>query len=305
MSLLLSIFASDILPVFCVAAVGFILARRFDANVVTLSRVSFYALSPCLVFTTLVRSQIGGAAFGRMALFCVLVTAAMGLAARLAAIPLRLDRRTLSAFLLVVMFSNGGNYGLPVVLFAFGQEALSYATVYFVTGAVLLYTVGVFLAAAGHRSVSNALVNITRVPAIYGVLGASVVLVAGVPVPLPIMRPIELMNDAALPIMMLVFGMQLDRARAPEQPAAVAVAVGLSLLVAPVVGLSLAWTMGLAGPALSAGIIQASMPAAVVTTILALEFDVAPTFVTSVVFLSTLLSPLTLTVLIAYVRSLT
>ena len=64
-----------------------------------------------------------------MALFCVLLTAAMGLAAWLTAIPLRLDRQTLSSFLLVVMFSNSGNYALPVVLFAFGREALGYASV--------------------------------------------------------------------------------------------------------------------------------------------------------------------------------
>jgi predicted permease len=44
------------------------------------------------------------------------------------------------------------------------------------------------------------------------------------------------------------------------------------------------------------------MPVAVVTTILALEFDVAPAFVTSVVFASTVLSPLTLTPLIAYLQ---
>jgi predicted permease len=44
------------------------------------------------------------------------------------------------------------------------------------------------------------------------------------------------------------------------------------------------------------------MPTAVVTTILALEYDVLPVFVTSVVLLATLLSPLTLTVLIAYLQ---
>jgi predicted permease len=42
------------------------------------------------------------------------------------------------------------------------------------------------------------------------------------------------------------------------------------------------------------------MPVAVITTIIALEFDVAPAFVTSTVFVSTLLSPLTLTPLLAY-----
>jgi predicted permease len=42
------------------------------------------------------------------------------------------------------------------------------------------------------------------------------------------------------------------------------------------------------------------MPVAVITTILALEFELAPEFVTSAVFISTLASPLTLTPLIAY-----
>jgi predicted permease len=60
----------------------------------------------------------------------------------------------------------------------------------------------------------------------------------------------------------------------------------------------------MAGPARQAAVLQASMPTAVVTTILALEFDVAPTFVTSTVFVTTVLSPLTLTVLIAYLRGL-
>jgi predicted permease len=44
------------------------------------------------------------------------------------------------------------------------------------------------------------------------------------------------------------------------------------------------------------------MPSAVITTILAVEFDVAPTLVTNVVFMTTLISPFTLTMLIAYLR---
>ncbi|MBM3821059.1 MAG: hypothetical protein FJW14_18865 [Acidimicrobiia bacterium] len=67
----------------------------------------------------------------------------------------------------------------------------------------------------------------------------------------------------------------------------------------PAIAIALASAL-LAGPAFQAGVLQASMPAAIVTTIIALEFDVAPRFVTSVVFLSTLLSPITLTGLIAW-----
>ena len=73
--------------------------------------------------------------------------------ARLAAIPLRLDRASLSAFLLVVVCSNSGNYGLPVALLAFGREALTFASVYFVSSAIFSYTGGVLLAASGRRSI--------------------------------------------------------------------------------------------------------------------------------------------------------
>jgi predicted permease len=299
---LLSIFASDILPVFLIAGVGFLLARFLGASVKTLSRIVFYALVPCLVFNLLVRSNMTPLQFGRTALLAVLVAATMGLVSRFAAVPLRLSRPELSGFLLVVMFSNSGNYGLPVVLFAFGSEALAHASVFFITGSVMTYTVGVFLAAAGRRSVRQALAGVVRVPAIYAIVAASLVVIGGISLPVAVMRPIGMLSDAALPMMVLVLGMQLERATIPERPGVVAAAVGLSLLVAPIVALGLASVLGVVGPARQAGVVLAAMPAAVVTTILALEFEVAPALVTSVVFVSTLLSPFTLTPLIAYLR---
>lgn len=300
MNLLISIFAADILPIFVIAAIGFLLARKLNASVKTLSHVVFYALVPCLGFRLLVTSRMTGPQVGRMAIMAILVTAAMGILGRIAAIPLRLKRAELSAFLLVVMFSNGGNYGLPVVLFAFGNEALSHATVYFVTSSILTYTVGVFLAAAGRRTVPQALLGVTKIPAIYGVAVALIVVGMGISVPMALMRPIGMLSDAALPTMVLVLGMQLERAARPERPSMVMAAVVLSLVAAPFVALGLAGLLGITGPARQAGVILASMPVAVVTTILALEFEIAPSFVTSAVFFSTLLSPLTLTPLIAH-----
>ena len=100
---------------------------------------------------------------------------------------------------------------------------------------------------------------------------------------------------ASVGIMILVLGMQLERATRPERASVVATAVALSIGVTPVIGWGYAHLLGLAGPAFQAAVIQASMPAAVVTTILALQYEVAPNFVTSVVVVSTLLSPFTLT----------
>lgn len=296
---LLAIFASDILPVFIIAGAGFLLARLSQVDVRTMARVIFNVLSPALVFTLMVTATLSLADFGRMALFCALVTVAAALASAATGRALRLDRASLIGFVLAVAFSNSGNYGLPVVMFAFGREALTHASVYFVTSSILMYTAGVFLAASGRRTLRESLVGIARVPAVWGVLAAAVVMIGGLQVPEPLMRPVSLLTDASLPMMLLVLGMQLGQAGLPEHRAPLAAAVLLSLLVTPAIAIALASAL-LAGPAFQAGVLQASMPAAIVTTIIALEFDVAPRFVTSVVFLSTLLSPITLTGLIAW-----
>jgi malate permease and related proteins len=299
-SLVLSIFSQDIMPIFVIAGIGFLMAQRFGADVKTMSTVSFNALSPCLVFYQLVTAKVSGAQSWRVALFCVLLTVAIGVAGGLAALALRLRGATLSTFLLVVMFSNSGNYALPVVLFAFGRESLAFASVYFVTSAILVYTFGVFVAASGRGSIRSTLLGIARVPAVYAVAAAVTMLAAGATLPLAVMRPVGLLNDAALPVMVLVLGMQLERARLPAHPAAVTAAVVLSLVVAPILAFPLSATLGLAGAARQASIIEASMPSAVITTVLALEFDLDAGFSTSVVMFSTLLSPFTLVILIAY-----
>jgi malate permease and related proteins len=301
--LLLSIFVSDLLPVFAIAGVGFVLARFAGVQVQTVSRLTFHALAPALVFNILATSTAESSQVGRMVLFYILVAISAALMARLAAIPLRLDRRALTAFLLVVICSNSGNYGLPVTLLAFGREALTFASVYFVTSSIFTYTGGVFLAASGKRSLRDALIGVARIPAVYGALAAILTMSLGIQVPAPVRAPITLLSEAAVPMMILVLGMQLERAARPRRPVVVAAAVGVSLVLTPLVAMGIAHLVGLRGAAFQAGVLQTSMPTAVITTILAVEFDVLPDFVTSVVFVSTLLSPLTVTLMIAYLQT--
>jgi malate permease and related proteins len=295
-----AIFAADIFPILLIAGVGFLLARKLCAQVKTVTNVAFYALLPCLVFHMLVTSTVSGRQLGMMVLLACLITAAMGVVGAITARLLGLNRAASSAFLLVVMFSNGGNYGLPVVAFAFGSEALAYATVFFLTGAVLVYTLGSFTASAGRKPVGAALKGVLKIPVIYGAAAAIIVVSLGLTVPAPILRPISLLRDAALPLMILILGMQLERAVLPKRLGPVFGAVAVSLLISPMIALGLTSLVGVTGAARQAVVILSSMPVAVTTTILAIEFDVEPDMVTSAVFVSTLLSPFTLAPLIAY-----
>jgi hypothetical protein len=137
------------------------------------------------------------------------------------------------------------------------------------------------------------------VPAVWGVVAAGVVLGLGLHLPPAVMRPVELLSGAALPTMLLVLGMQLERGAWPERPGLVALAGILALIVTPILAFGASHLLGLTGVARQAAVVQAGMPSAVLTTILALEFDVAPSFVTACVLASTLASPITVTLLIA------
>lgn len=103
--------------------------------------------------------------------------------------------------------------------------------------------------------------------------------------------------------MLLVLGMQLEKGARPDRPGLVALAAVLVLVGAPLVGFLLANALGLTGPARQAVLVQSAMPSAVVTTILALEYDIAPAFVAAVVVVTTLASPVTVSVLIALLKS--
>jgi predicted permease len=302
MGLLASILVSDILPIFAIAGAGFLLARFAGIDVKMLSRVVFYSLLPCLAFRLLLTSTATGPNVVRLMLAAVLIMGTMGLVGFGAAKGLGMDGKTMRAFMMVVMFSNGGNYGLPVVRFAFGEDALTYATIFFLTGSVTTYVAGAFFAGSHRSKIAGAIEKVWKMPSLYGLALALIVRAIGHPVPEAILRPVAMLSDAALPVMILVLGMQLERAVWPSRPWIVILAVGLSLLVAPIVALGIAGMLGLTGVARQSAVILSSMPVAVITTILALEFELGAEFVTSAVFLSTILSPLTLVPLIAYLR---
>lgn len=303
LALLLDILIHNLLPIFLVAGVGFVLGRSARTDLSTLSRVTFYVLSPCFVYSTLLSTTLRLDELGRMVAFAGAVILVSGVLAWIAARLLRLGQALTSAFLLVNLFGNTGNYGISLNQLAFGEAAAARASIYYVCSTVLVYSLGVFIAARGHAEPRRALTNALRVPAVYAVLLAIAAKTWGWQLPQPVDVAVGLLARAAIPVMLLVLGVQLARTRRIEQPGTVAAATALRLLSGPLIGLAWAAGLGLSGPARQAGIVEASMPPAVINTILALEYGCAPGFVTSTVFIATLLSPITLTLVLALLKA--
>jgi predicted permease len=294
LNIFFQVLTQNILPVLLVASFGYLLRRRFDTHVATLSTVVFNVLSPCLVFSSLVESQLPGEELVELVGFSVIYIFAMGgLAFGLARL-FRLGRVDTAALLIVTMFVNGGNYGLTLLHLRYGDGGLSRGVVYFVTSSVLLYTIGVFIASLGRASRRETLGRMTRMPAVYAALLAIIVYSLHIPVPQPIMSGITIAGSGAIPVMLLVLGMQIAELR-PENTASYTwPAVGLRLIGGPLVGLAVASALGLQGIGRSAMIVEAAMPTAVFNLILASEFGLPTSIVARIVVFSTLISPLTI-----------
>jgi predicted permease len=260
--------------------------------------VVFYIFSPCLIFDLLTTSQLSNNDMLRIVVFAVASILTVGLITYLSGRLFQLERKMLVAVMISTITINAGNYGMSLNMFAFGEEALAYASLFFVTSAVITYTVGVTIASMGRSNIVDSLKGLVKIPTVYAVVLALIFIYLNWELPLPLDRSVSLLADAAIPGMLLVLGLQLQNNHRTSNIKALSLANGMRLLGGAGVGFILAAILGLQGMAYNAAVLQSSMPTAVLSTILATEYDVEPTFVTTAVFSSTILSPLTLTPLL-------
>lgn len=300
MSGVLEVLIQNIFPIFLLAGLGYWLRRYKRVDVRPVASVVFNGFSPALVFASLVNSALPVTELSKLALFAILTIALLGLLGIVAGRVLGLSKAESVVLLLGLMFVNGGNYGLTLNKLRYGEAGLSLAIVFYIVSTILAYTLGVFVVSMGRRTWRESLRKLAGVPAVYAVVIAMIVYGFRIQVPGPLMSAIELAGDGAIPAMILVLGMNMaDMAGLAELRVTIPT-VFLRLLVGPIVAVGVASLVGLQGLGRSVSIIEASMPSAVLTTVLATEFDARPTTMTGVVVLSTLLSPITLSILISF-----
>jgi predicted permease len=118
----------------------------------------------------------------------------------------RLER---SSLMLSSFCLNGGNFGLSVANFAFGEAVLARAVVVYIGNTALNYTLGVFVASSGRQGPRSALLTILRVPAFYATITAFLLRGFNIELPTVVFRSVTVLKDAAIPAMLILLGLQL------------------------------------------------------------------------------------------------
>ena len=294
MNNLITLFSNNILPIFITAGAGWLIGRFTKIDLRTVARIAFYVFTPALVFQLITHNHVPGSESARIVTLAIAVTAVVAVLAWTVGKAAGLNRRMLAAVLLVAIFPNAGNYGLSAIFFSHGEPGLALASIYFVTMATITYTVGVVIASMGQKSFFDSAKALLKIPVLYALAGAYLFNMFQWSLPSSLNSSIELLSQAAIPTMLILLGLQLQRAVWKHDLLALGIANGMRLLVSPIVAVGLGLAIGVTGLSLQVSVLQAAMPGAVMTIILATEFQVEPEFVTAAVATSTLLSPLTL-----------
>lgn len=297
---LISTFANNLLPIMLVGGAGFLLGKFLTVDSRSLGRAVFYIFSPLLVFDLMIKSKLNLNQAMTTVVYTASIIICLGLVAFMVSKLLKLERPLLLAVVLTVAFGNTGNYGLPLVKFAFGDDALAVASIFYVTTTILFNTVGVIIASLGRMDLKSAVVGVFKLPIVYGVILALVVRIFTLDLPLPVSRTIEIAANGAIPVMLVLLGLELSRIQWSHNLKALGAGVLIKLIGGPLIGLLLAGLFGMEHTARQGSVLEASMPAAVATTVVATEYQLEPSLVTAIVFLGTALSPLTLTPLLVY-----
>ncbi len=289
-----------IAPIFLIFGVATLVGRIFQPDTRTISTLSIYIFNPALIYTALANVNITPNDLLRIFAITAILSFAMIGIGLVGGRALRLPRPTMSAFILSLFLINTGNYGIPLNRFAFGEEAELLATTVFALNILLTGMLGVFIASSGTGSVWSSLRNVATVPELYASTFGLISNFAGITLPLPLERATGLAAEAALPLMMVLLGLQIARTQFnTSYPWRAIVAAALvRLFLSPLLVFGLVMLFGFTGMTARIIILQHAMPTAIVATAYATQFKSDSSFASVVVVVTTLGSSITLGVLI-------
>ena len=268
-------------PVLLILGLGsalYILKIHFDSK--TIGILIIKIATPCLTFTTLVKTDFTLAELSQSGLAALLV---MALVAAFSFPFIRFQGDRLGPYMSCLLHPNSGNLPLPLCLLAFGEAGLALAFPYFVVISVSQNTFG-YAMIAGTLKWKELLFH----PIVVSVTAALIVKIADVPIPEMILTTTSYLGYTAIPLPLLLLGYALPQISAGNLKKGIIYAFA-RLLLGSLAGLSAIYVLGLSGMIAGVVMIMACMPVALLNFIIAVERDVEPDTIGGMVIISSLM----------------
>ncbi|MDY7223204.1 AEC family transporter [Halalkalibacterium halodurans] len=295
----MTIFFQVVLPVILVFFIGFIVQKWRDVDIKPISTVAVYILTPSLVFRTFYEAELN-LQYLYMFLFAMLLLFALIAINKVYVVLRGYSQATESGLVLSTAFMNSGNYGAPIILFAYGNTGFAFAVSFMVLQSVIMNFFGVYYAARGKAGVRMAIRAVMQMPATYAVIVALALQAIPVEIPANFLMTVDIIAEAAVPTVMIILGMQLAMIKWEHFDwSKITYGTILRLIVSPLIAFGITLVFPFDPLLAKVLIVSAAMPSAATIVMYAVQFQAEPRLVTSITLITTLFSVVTITVLLA------
>lgn len=284
-----------VLPVGLIILIGFVVGRTLPLQRSTLSQLALYTLSPALVIDSLYRTKLSLASSSKLLLGFTLISGIMYLLVWLASQIFNFSPSLRRGITAIVIFPNNGNMGLPVVTFALGATGLDRAIIYMLGSSFLMFCLGPAIIRG--KGFIQGLKLTFKLPLIWAILFGVSLRLLSIEIPWQLDKGIQQLGAAAIPIALIVLGIQLSETSFKPRLKEFLVVI-LRLIIAPTIAYSIGRLLQLETLDLQVLILQSSMPTAVNAFIIVSEFGGDRDLVARAIVTSTLMSFITLPIVL-------
>lgn len=282
--LTLNIFAfvvfNNILPIFIIVYLGYFLASKFKLDIFTLSKVYIFIFVPVLIFVKVYETEINLEVLTAIFFGVIMLVLLAGTGWIVSKI-MNHKMSMSTALSNSIMFYNSGNFGLPLVMLVFSDTpyasyAVSIQIMILVVQNLSTYSIGFFNAARGQMHYLDTVKKVMSMPALYAIILAIFFKYINIDLREYFFWPsIEYIRDGLIPVALLQVIRWASPGLSPDKYNGYRRSDGTQVLF-----------------------ISSSVPSAVNTALIAVEFNNEPDFASQVVMTSTILSAFTLTAVI-------
>ncbi|MHA6482972.1 AEC family transporter [Paenibacillus sp. strain BS8-2] len=307
MTIFLHILMNNVLPMGVLIGLGIVLQRAFSLDIKTLSKLNFYLFSPAIMFNLLYNTELQLSLIGKVFLFLLLFMFSQYVLIEIVIRIKGYHPSMRSAMKNSVLFYNSANYGIPLNQLAFAglKETLAIQIIVMMVQSLIPNTWGIYNVNAHKADMKQVWRTILSMPVIYVIPGALALRWLQVPIPDAIEMPITYLAQAFIGTALITLGVQLGsmewrikRSLAVD----VSISAALRLVAGPLLAWGIATLMGLDKLTAAALIVSSAVPTSLSSVLLAVEFDNEKEFATQAVFLSTVISIITVTVVIFFLN---
>jgi malonate transporter and related proteins len=298
--------------VLALVAVGFgaavLLPQQTPAMQKGLTPAIYYITNPALMFILLAETDLGAVIGVYTPIALITAAVAGGFYALVARLLLRRSGARTAVGAMASSYVNAGNIGIPIAIYAVGSSA----PVVSVLLAQLLVIAPVYLSVFAWTSrkrpgpqtaaanddasapLSRTLLRSIANPVTVATAAGALMSVTGLHLPDVIWTPVEMLGNASIPLLLMLFGMSLYGQKPLSQRsvrADVALGSAVKLVLMPLVAWAVAhYLFGVGGAQLLGVVVMAALPTAQNVFLFSSQFGMQSTLVRDVIFLSSLLS---------------